>query len=327
MSDLIVKSNKIIEAQMYFKTNEYKFILCLLSRLKKNDTEFKMIQLSIKEFKEMLDVKGENSYGRVKKYCESLAFKGISITEPNSPRGLYITWFSYIKSEVGYVEICFNNKLKEFLLMTNKNFTSYYLKNIIILKSFYSIRIYELLKQYERIGTRELDVSNLRFMLGIGENKYKEFYKFRNKILINSMNEINSKTDIKFFFEEIKKGRKVFKLRFFISNNVSEKVQDDLVKKFESITGYIIHKDRLNDLIKEKGIDIVEYYVNNFYKFIQYGNVKDPVKLFYKAVKEEYIIPKEPLINKSEKPIQSRNFDQREYDDDFFESLYDNFKE
>lgn len=326
MSDIIVKANRMIEANLSLKTNEYKLILCLLSKIKKDDTEFREMKLSVKKFKEMLSIKGENSYSRVKYYCSNLAFKGISVSEKDSPKGIFIPWFAYIRTGVGYVEICFNDKLKDLLLMISKNFTTYYLKNIVSLKSFYSMRIYELLKQYEKIGQREVDIESLRYMLGIEKNKYKEFHKIRNKILLVSMEEINSKTDIKFYFEEIKEGRKVCKIKFFVSPNTSDEKESQMIEAFKNTTGQTLNGDRLKELIAKKGLETVEFYIENFYKFIKYAEVKEPVRLFYTAVMEEYNIPEDPNMYDKNKPIQSTNFDQRVYDDDFFESLYDNFK-
>lgn len=41
------------------------------------------------------------------------------------------------------------------------------LKHVMSMKSTYSIRIYELLKQYEVIGNREIAIDDLRLMCGI----------------------------------------------------------------------------------------------------------------------------------------------------------------
>ena len=49
----------------------------------------------------------------------------------------------------------------------------YQLENILSLSSFYAIRIYELLKQYEKIGKRGINIKELRGYLGIKEGEYK----------------------------------------------------------------------------------------------------------------------------------------------------------
>lgn len=327
-NELIVKDNNMIEGSLSLNTNEYKLILCLLAKIKKDDTEFTEMRLPVKEFKEVLEIKGENSYGRIKEYCSNLATKHISITQTNSPKGIWIPWFAYVKKEVGCVEIKFNELLKGSLLRVSKNFTKYFLKNIISLKSFYAMRIYELLKQYETIGHREIDIQSFRYMLGIANSKYKDFYDIKRKILIPSVKEINEKTDIRINYNEIKEGRKTVKIQFDVSSRtINDEKEDHIIMAFKNLTGQILNKDRLREIISKKGLEVVEFYIENFYKFLRCGNVKEPVKYFYSAVIEEYNIPEETKYFDKNKPIQSTNFEQRKYDDEYFESLYENFKD
>jgi hypothetical protein len=65
-------------------------------------------------------------------------------------------------------------------------------------------------------------------------------------------------------------------------------------------------------------------YVENFDEFLKSTNVRYPANFFYEMVKNESPIPSRNKINYS-KPEQSYNFEQRVYDDEFFENLYDNF--
>jgi len=53
--------------------------------------------------------------------------------------------------EDGIINFEVNPSLKPYLLNITNNFTSYHLDTIAHLKSTYTIRIYELLKQYENI--------------------------------------------------------------------------------------------------------------------------------------------------------------------------------
>ena len=60
------------------------------------------------------------------------------------------------------VDLCFDPKLKPYLLQLKDQFTSIALQYAIQLKSLYAIRIYELLKQYQRLKQRTLGLSNPR---------------------------------------------------------------------------------------------------------------------------------------------------------------------
>jgi len=89
-------------------------------------------------------------------------------------------------------------------LELKEKFTSYQLENVVRLNSVYSIRIYELLKQYERIRKRKLTLEELRYFLGIEKDKYIQYGHLKNKVLLVAQKEINEKTDIQFTFNEIK---------------------------------------------------------------------------------------------------------------------------
>ena len=90
------------------------------------------------------------------------------------------------------------------------------------MNSVYSIRIYELLKQYERIRKRKLTLEELRYFLGIEKEKYIQYGHLKNKVLLVAQKEINEKTDIQFTFNEIKTGRKVTGFEFDIKSSMEE---------------------------------------------------------------------------------------------------------
>lgn len=64
-----------------------------------------------------------------------------------------------------------------------KEFTSYKLENVVKLKSSYAIRIYELLKQYEKLQERTFLLDDLRKMLG-AEDIYPAYGNFKQRVLM-----------------------------------------------------------------------------------------------------------------------------------------------
>lgn len=98
-------------------------------------------------------------------------------------------------------------------------FIRYKLYNAIFLKSFNQQRIYELLKQYEKIGQRTLQLEDLREYLSIGKNEYPVWYNFSRDVLKVAQKAIAECTDITFEYEPIKKGKKVVAVKFVIKKN------------------------------------------------------------------------------------------------------------
>lgn len=151
---------------------------------------------------------------------------------------LQIGWLSsseYFHSK-GYVEMCFDPKLKPYLLQLKTRFTHYYLQHIIRLNHSYSIRFYELLKQYQNIGWRTFEVDELKEILGLAPEEYKLYGHFKDRILEPVKAELtqkfnNDEIDLRFEYKELKLGRKIHELRFDIfSKNIKPQKTIELLK-------------------------------------------------------------------------------------------------
>lgn len=91
------------------------------------------------------------------------------------------------------------------------------------LMSTYSLKFYELFKQFSEVGRSEVvkPVEWLRDWLNVG-NKYALFSDFRKWVLESAHKEITEKTNLRYEFELIKRGRVVESVRFFgISYNLA----------------------------------------------------------------------------------------------------------
>jgi len=222
------KANRFIEARYKLTLLEQKFILMVVSLINPEDIDFKYYSLSIKEVAGFLGLNNKNAYRDLRKVIISLNKKTLII--PKEEKGeLIVSWVAsseYFNSE-GRIEFEFSDKLKPYLLQLKRDFTSFKLRNIIRLKSSYSIRIYELLKQYEKIGMRKMSLVELRKNLGLEEEEYPHFTNFNQKVLKVAEAELREKTDISFTVETIKEGRAVVQLLFHIKheNNRLNKIE------------------------------------------------------------------------------------------------------
>ncbi|MBF0465628.1 MAG: replication initiation protein [Nitrospirae bacterium] len=250
--NLITKSNRLVEARYKLTVNEQKLILWLISKIEPDDEDFKIYTLKITEFMDMLGIEHKGTYAEVQEITYRLMEKVLQIKEPAGL--LQIAWFSsaqYFDGK-GYVELEFSPKLKPYLLGLKERFLSYRLQNVIQLKSSYSIRIYELLKQYEKIGTRIFKISEFKKMLGLG-NEYPLYSHFKERVITVAQKELKVQTDISFEFREIKLARKVTEIEFLIIKN--EKV----IRNGKQVSADPI----------EKTIFKLEYYEKNLFDKLQ----------------------------------------------------------
>ena len=190
---LVVKDNKIIEASYKLSLQEQRIILFMSSEIKKDDDDFHPVRIDISKFASLLETPNTN-HSYMQQVTKDLLSKVVIIKEAN--KTIQTGWLSsavYIHSE-GAVELRFDPNLKPYLLKLKERFTKYHLKDVIRLKHSYSIRFYELLKQYESIGFRYFLIEELKKILGI-QDDYKLFGDFKKRILVPVKKEFDENTE------------------------------------------------------------------------------------------------------------------------------------
>lgn len=229
-NELIVKSNNLIEASYRLTTQEQRIILLIASMVKSTDQDFQEYYIDIRSFMDLIGVTGKSKYAEIKDITKKLRERTIIIKDLEKNTETQMGWvssFTYFNNE-GYIQIMLDPKLKPFLLNLKQRFTQYERKYVIQLQSFYSVRLYELLKQYEKVKERYLELDALRKMLGIKTTEYKLYGHFKDKILKKAETELPEKTDLKFKYKEKKQGRKVVGIYFFIESNHRVTPYDDI---------------------------------------------------------------------------------------------------
>lgn len=236
----IVKSNQLIEAKYKLTLNEQRLILLLITLIKPEDKEFKIYKFKIQDFIKIFRLRSKTtSYKEIKTTTERLVGNTL-IMKPNSSRTLYINWLSsaeYFENE-GYVELCFDPKLKPYLLQLKDHFTTYRLENVLHLKSIYSIRLYELLLKehnyyYRQKNSLVFELQRLKEILGIEKKEYVKFNHFKTRVLNSAQKELKEKSDIFFDYNCLKTGRKITAIEFVVKiNNIVDPRQTTIEESF-----------------------------------------------------------------------------------------------
>ena len=236
----ITKSNVLIDSVYSLSSNEQKLLLMVISLLSPDTEEFKTYRLSVSSIKEIIGTTSGDFYSQLKTMTYNILSKPFWYQDKETGREIQGSWFStseYLDNQ-GMVEFEFSPKVKHLLLNLKSNFTSYTLGFVVKLKSKYSIRIYELLKKNERLNKLYISVEDLRKLLSV-DSHYQKYSQFKINVLKVAQREINQNTDIHFTITEFKKGRKVDKLRFNITDNKKYKPKDKSIDLFNlNETGY-----------------------------------------------------------------------------------------
>lgn len=206
----------MVEARYNLPLGEQRLILTMIARIQPEDEDFKEYRINVKEFADFLGIDKNSVYREFHKIQKSIVSRLLVFYENDGP--LAVGWVSsakYLENE-GAVLLCFDPKLKPYLLQLKGNFTTCKLEMLLSFKSQYTMRVYGLLKQHQSMGVRELEVELLREMLGIKEDQYTLYAHFKSRILEPVKKELYEKADLYFEFDEIKYGRRVGAIRFCI---------------------------------------------------------------------------------------------------------------
>ena len=225
---LVTKSNNLVEARYHFSIWETRVFTKLVSLIHPSDEDFKKYKLQIKDLVNFFGVNDNDAYVKIKAVPDNLLKKVVTIpyTENGEERFLktgLIAQASIPKKKEGYIELSFHPDLKPYLLQLKRTFLSYDIRNVLKISSVYSVRIYELLKQYEKIGYREFDIDTLKATLGVSD-KYKLYGHFKSRIILKAQEDLKEYTDIYFNFSEVKAGRKVIAILFDIKKNKNAEI-------------------------------------------------------------------------------------------------------
>lgn len=288
---LVTKSNYFIMNSSYdLNLEEQKLILTLASMVQPEDEEFKSYIFKISDFIKLLGVENQSKYTEIPKITKELMKKVFEIKEDK--KTIQVAWLSSATYEKGsgFVELEFSPKLKPYMLKLNSMFTQYKLSNILSMKSKYSPRIYEILKcnEFKKQGYIEIEINELRNLLK-SENIYPLYADFKRYIIIQTQKELKKLSDISFEFEEIKTGRKVTSLKFYINSNKSKNLKDIKINEAIDEVSATVLEDIEVDIIKEvKDIinrscnkNISDKAANEFYQLASQNKefYNEPLKL------------------------------------------------
>jgi plasmid replication initiation protein len=241
-NNLVAQANKMIQDRYALTRNEKLLLQAMTSLINPKDQQFADFCVTLDELCEILNIERTSATREFKKVSNKLLKRIIEIDSPEHGWEAF-QWVSYASVKDGFVYLKFHDKLKPYLLNLKKsgNFTQYRLWNVSGFRSTYSIRIYQILKEYygKKIYTFELLLNDFKkMMLGRNASSYVEFKRFKVRVINAAQKELGSKnqetglykSDLGFDLETRRTGRKISHLIFTINTQQtkpSPKIQPD----------------------------------------------------------------------------------------------------
>lgn len=293
----VVKSEKLVRARYSLNPLAIKFITVIIANLKQSDELDKEYIFKVKDFAKLIRKDYSELYNELESAVEELLKKPIHIsTDEGWIKTNWISGANYHKGN-GTISFYIYPKLRPYLLEIKKRFLKYKIENILSLRSSYSIRMFEILKdwynlhkRYKNRAEKIISVKDLRYILEVPESY--NYGMFKKNILKKTQKDLEEYTDIKFSFEEIKTSRTITHIKFIIFGNKKNKCAKNLDqcnenKKDEDKREKLIHA--LSLVPENFRNKYIEQVITKYIKFKSIEYVISQIKYTNNAHPENYI--------------------------------------
>lgn len=255
--ELVVKSNRIIEASYKLTMGEQRLILLCIRQIKKDQeivggkskkkkklieaTEF---SVHAEDFADMFEISQKRAYTELQIVADRLYDRSVIIHNPyvENPAisALKTRWISAIEymPKEGRVTLSFAKKMIPYISKLEGGFTRYNLQNIADMNSVYGIRFYEFFKCWlfgSTKKTKRVSLDELKEKLQL-TGKYPSIKDFKLYVLDKALQDINNFSDLGAKYKALKTGRKITHIEFdfWVKNKKKDSPQETKTVKIDN---------------------------------------------------------------------------------------------
>lgn len=222
--DLLVQKSRPLFAlwRSDLTLQEFKILDTYLARIDSHQPDKRTVIFEKGELEQLLGVSKIN-LPQLKERLKHLMGNVVEVGNPKQPKSMHlITLFDEavaVQDETtGLWEVrleCTQKAMKYCFNIDKIGYLRYKLRGIVALQSRYSYVLFLYLESNRRYKTWTVALDELKATLKCDkEETYKEYKRFNDLILKRCTKEIFEKTDQRFTYEPIKKGRKVVAIKF-----------------------------------------------------------------------------------------------------------------
>jgi len=226
-SEVVVKSNRLVEASYRLTLNESRIILYAICRCREEQKGLfpdQPLTITAEAFlKQFPKMDKDGVYRQLKEAMNSLYTRSVTIRdidpETRKLRVKETRWISekaYIDG-AGHIQIIFTPEVIKHITRLDKDqYTIYQLERVGNMTSAHAVRLYELLSQYREAGKRTISLAWLRDALKIAPDEYKLTANFIRKVIDVAVKQIKEHSDLEVKYDALKTGRAITDFAFKI---------------------------------------------------------------------------------------------------------------
>jgi|TARA_Y100000588_G_C14191456_1_gene898201 plasmid replication initiation protein len=210
----VTKANYLVEASYSLTLQEQRLILACLSKIDSRAEPAKEITLLASEYSELMNVDIKNAHRELQKASQKLYERSIVVKDPEK-----IEEFRWIQKKIHYqkgegrIKLFWSDDVLTYIGQLKRRFTTYRLADVASLNTSYSIRLYELLMQFNSTKQRSISVDDFRSLFQLND-KYPLFRDLNKRVIKPAVKEINSSSNLEVFYSTTKKGKNIVELHF-----------------------------------------------------------------------------------------------------------------
>jgi len=226
-TSVVTQSNQLIEASYKMSISAKRVMLMLMSQIHPGQQDISgKIRIEASDYAEKTGVCFKQSYIDIQNGCRELMgtiIKTKDYVAKTTEACVVIHWMKYHENE-GWLEATFTPWIAPFIhKLRGIGYKTIEINEALKFKRFYSIRLYELLMQWDLSGIRMITLEDLRLAFNIEKKAYPAFKDFRVKVLDPSVKEIEKKTKWTLKYKTKKTGNKITSFLFSFTKKYDEK--------------------------------------------------------------------------------------------------------
>jgi plasmid replication initiation protein len=181
------------------------------------------VRVTADEFAQLANMVAEENrtptaaYEGLKAACDKLFERRASWREGKKIIRLAWVWKATYHEGEGWAEVCFSPDMTQHLFMLGQKFVRYRLELAKGLRSIYSANLLRLLMTQQDTGFLAITLEDFRRAMEVPDS-YR-FADIKRYAILPPITELQEKSDLVIQFNEVKRGRSVYSLRFTFKRN------------------------------------------------------------------------------------------------------------
>ena len=266
----VAQSNKLVEAIHGMTLTEKRLFVHASGLAREKDLkEGEVLTIRADEFARECGIQSHTAYEGLQDAVDRLFNRYFTyVSSTGNP--VKCRWVYRLEYKKGLGEIAVSFPAEVILMFTlfNKDnpFTTYDRKHIQQMTSVYAVRFYELFMQYKSIGSRTFELEQIKTMFQL-DNKYDRVFNLKARVIDPAIQQINELTDYTVSYEQIKRGRTVYALKFFFEPkkiiSAKKPISSKKIKEEKHIFAWGNGENHLFKELKKKCPGLTKSYIED----------------------------------------------------------------